>query len=193
MPLGTQPSPSAQLPVCIPASSIQLYAGVGLQIEFTGRFTQVHRGVWRRHLGDQVQIVRKLLKAEYRQAFAQPFLESVQKAIFWRSETLVHIYGIILDVNLSVIMEYLPLGPLDQYLQDNELPFIDLVEAATNLAKALFYLVVTNTALTQKAHSVTSFFNLSSKGRKGPGPWENSLSEPSSCFTHGQLHPHQVG
>jgi hypothetical protein len=38
-------------------------------------------------------------------------------------------------------MEYLPLGPLDQYLKECDLPVIDLVEAATNLAKALFYLV----------------------------------------------------
>ena len=39
-------------------------------------------------------------------------------------------------------MEYLPLGPLDRYLEENELPVLDLVEAATNLAKALFYLVL---------------------------------------------------
>lgn len=61
--------------------------------------------------------------------------------MFWRSDTIVHVFGIVLDVNLSVIMEYLHLGPLDQYLKDNDLPVIDLVEAATNLAKALFYLV----------------------------------------------------
>ena len=160
--LPSQRSQVAKLPVCIPAQSIQLYVGVGLQYEFSGRFTLVHRGVWRRNPDEQVQIVRKLLKNECRQShsivsrlisiicaksllirrpLSQAFLESVQKAIFWRSETLVHIHGIILDVNLSVIMEYLPLGPLDEYLQENELPVIDLVEAATNLAKALFYLV----------------------------------------------------
>lgn len=72
----------------------------------------------------------------------QGFVQSVQKCLFWRCETLVHIYGIIFDVNASVIMEYFPLGPLDQYLQASDLPVIDLVEAATNLAKALFYLVI---------------------------------------------------
>ena len=71
-------------------------------------------------------------------------MEMVQKSMFWRSETIVHMYGIILDVNLSLIMEYLPLGPLDQYLKECDLPVIDLVEAATNLAKALFYLVKDN-------------------------------------------------
>lgn len=64
--------------------------------------------------------------------------------MFWRAETLVHVYGIVLDVNLRVIMEYFPLGPLDQYLREHDLPIIDLVEAATNLAKALFYLVLNN-------------------------------------------------
>ena len=68
-------------------------------------------------------------------------METVQKSMFWRSETIVHMYGIILDANLSLIMEYLPLGPLDKYLKECDLPVIDLVEAATNLAKALFYLV----------------------------------------------------
>jgi hypothetical protein len=62
--------------------------------------------------------------------------------MFWRSETIVHVFGIVLDVNLRVIMEYFPQGPLDQYLREHDLPIIDLVEAATNLAKALFYLVL---------------------------------------------------
>jgi len=62
--------------------------------------------------------------------------------MFWTCETIVRTYGIILDSPLSVIFEYLPLGPLDQYLQQcqDDLEVIDLVEAATNLAKALFYL-----------------------------------------------------
>ena len=136
-------SGALQLPFCIPSSSIQLYSGAGLHYEFTGRFTQVHRGIWRRHPDDPpVQIVRKLLKPEYRPIYSQAFLESVQRGLFWRSETIVLIHGIILDTNLSVIMEYLPLGPLDRYLEENELPVLDLVEAATNLAKALFYLVL---------------------------------------------------
>lgn len=81
------------------------------------------------------------LNNKLRLSIQQGFLESVQKCLFWRCETLVHIFGIVLDANLSVIMEYFPLGPLDQYLQVSDLPVIDLVEAATNLAKALFYLV----------------------------------------------------
>ena len=74
--------------------------------------------------------------------YLQAFLESVQKSIFWHSETMAHVYGIVLDANLRVVMEYFPLGPLDQYLRDHKFPVIDLVEAATNLAKALFYLVL---------------------------------------------------
>lgn len=54
----------------------------------------------------------------------------------------MHIFGIVLDANLSMIMEYFPLGPLDQYLQVSNLAVIDLVEAATNLANALFHLVL---------------------------------------------------
>nr|CAH0112132.1 unnamed protein product [Daphnia galeata] len=127
-----------QLPVCIPIQSIQLYVVAGFQ--YDGRFTTVQRGVWRRTTDEQIQIVHKLLSPEYRQSHYQAFLESVQRSMFWRSETLVHVFGIVLDVNLRVIMEYFPQGPLDQYLREHDLPIIDLVEAATNLAKALFYL-----------------------------------------------------
>ena len=65
-------SSSTQLPVCIPHQSIQLYTGVGpMQYDFTGRFTTVHRGVWRRTPEEQIQIVRKILKAEFRSSFSQ--------------------------------------------------------------------------------------------------------------------------
>ena len=60
-----------QLPVCIPTQSIQQYIGAGFQCEFHGRFTTVHRGVWRRTQDEQIQIVHKHLKPEYRQSHNQ--------------------------------------------------------------------------------------------------------------------------
>lgn len=52
-------------------------------------------------------------------------------------------YGIILSNQLSIISEYLKLGSLDKYLQayKSELKTVDLVEASTNLASALWHLV----------------------------------------------------
>ena len=65
-------SSTTQLPVCIPHQSIQLYTGVGpMQYDFIGRFTTCHRGVWRRTPDEQIQIVRKILKAEFRSSFSQ--------------------------------------------------------------------------------------------------------------------------
>ena len=61
--------------------------------------------------------------------------------MFWRCKSIVHHYGIILNNSLSLIMECLPLGPLDRYLQATNVQLIDLIEAATNLANAVFYLV----------------------------------------------------
>lgn len=51
--------------------------------------------------------------------------------------------GIVLANPLTLVMEYLALGPLDEYLQANkdDIQEVDLVEAATYLAKALWYLV----------------------------------------------------
>lgn len=65
------PSPSAQLPVCIPPQSVQLYGKSAVNSEFNGRFTVVQRGVWRQGQDEQVDIARKLLKQEFRQSFAQ--------------------------------------------------------------------------------------------------------------------------
>ena len=133
---------SLQLPVCIHPKDILLYVGLGVAgAQFSGRYTTVHRGVWNRKNKDQLPIVRKKLKPQFDGSHSHEFLESVQKSMFWRCESIVHHYGIILDLNLSLIMEYLPLGPLDQYLQVANLQLIDLIEAATNLANAVFYLV----------------------------------------------------
>lgn len=67
----------------------------------------------------------------------------VNDCAFWHSETIVVTYGVMLANPLALITEYFPLGALDFYLQLNrsKLQEIDLVEAATYLANALWYLV----------------------------------------------------
>lgn len=60
-----------------------------------------------------------------------------------QSPVLVRLYGLSLNSPLGMVMELLPLGPLDAYLQHNSprIKEVDLVEAANYLATALWNLV----------------------------------------------------
>lgn len=51
---------------------------------------------------------------------------------------------VISSKDVFLVMEYFKLGPLDQYLRDkkNDMKMLDLIEAAANLASALWYLVI---------------------------------------------------
>lgn len=61
----------------------------------------------------------------------------------------MRLYGIAFTNSISLVMEYFPLGPLDQYLRNNKgiIKVVDLIEASSNLASALWHLVSTNFVL----------------------------------------------
>ena len=72
-------------------------------------------------------------------------MQSVRLSQHWRSDSIVTFYGIVLPAALvpSLVMEYFPLGTLDVFLQkekDSIAP-VDLVEASSYLANAVYYLV----------------------------------------------------
>lgn len=62
---------------------------------------------------------------------------------FLQSSAIVRLYGMTLSSPVSMVLEYMRLGPLDQYLRTNKaiLKTEDLIEAASNLASALWHLV----------------------------------------------------
>lgn len=59
---------------------------------------------------------------------------------------IVKLLGVTLSNPVSMVMEYLPLGQLDLYLAEPanrvQIKEVTLVEAATSLANALYYLVI---------------------------------------------------
>ncbi len=59
--------------------------------------------------------------------------------------TVVKFHGITISNPVSIVMEYLPLGPLDVYLANEknrpQISVLNLTEAAVSLANALYYLV----------------------------------------------------
>ncbi|KAG7169408.1 Tyrosine-protein kinase hopscotch-like [Homarus americanus] len=71
------------------------------------------------------------------------FLAVLNEFSFVNCECIVEVQGVTLSP-LSLVMEYLPMGPLDKYLQThkNVMKEVELVEAATYLARALWYLNV---------------------------------------------------
>lgn len=62
---------------------------------------------------------------------------------FLQSNAIVKLYGMTLSSPFAMVMEYLDLGQLDEYLRHhkNEIKAVDLVEAGTYLASALWHLV----------------------------------------------------
>lgn len=61
-----------------------------------------------------------------------------------RSSAVVRLLGVTLGRNVSMVTEFYSLGPLDIYLQKhkNDLEEVDLVEAATYIASALWHMVI---------------------------------------------------
>lgn len=60
-----------------------------------------------------------------------------------QSSSIVKLFGVTLKGPVSMVTEYLYLGPFDAYLRENKLRMkeVDLVEAGTYLASALWHLV----------------------------------------------------
>jgi Janus kinase 2/BCL2-associated athanogene 2 len=73
----------------------------------------------------------------------QDFLDLAGRWATLQSNAIVKLYGVTLSSQLSMVTEYLSLGPLDMYLKEHKLSLkqVDLVEAGAFLAKALWHLV----------------------------------------------------
>lgn len=75
------------------------------------------------------------------------FQELLELAGSWaslQSNSIVKLYGITLKGPVAMVTEYVDLGPFDVYLKERK-PFmkqVDLVEAGTYLASALWHLVI---------------------------------------------------
>jgi Janus kinase 2 len=73
----------------------------------------------------------------------QEFLTLTNQWAFLQSSAVVRFYGVTLSSPVSMVTEYLKLGPLDTYLSQNHglIKQADLVEASTCLATALWHMV----------------------------------------------------
>ncbi len=67
------------------------------------------------------------------------------RCALWQCESLLTLRGIVLVNPLALVLDWMPLGPLDAYLKENVLhvEVTELIEAASHIAKAVWFLVST--------------------------------------------------
>ncbi len=65
------------------------------------------------------------------------------KCVLWHCETLLPLRGMVLGSPQAMVLDWMPLGSLSHYLQENSLLLetVELIESAGQIAKALWWLV----------------------------------------------------
>ncbi|KAK9497663.1 hypothetical protein O3M35_004350 [Rhynocoris fuscipes] len=127
-------------PQVIHFNRLQKYSGKF----YDGRYgcTQVHKFVWRISENAKIDVALKFLKPAYRDKYLKEFLDIAGNWADVRSGAIVRLLGVTLSRIVAIVTEFFPLGPLDSYLQLHRktLLEVDLVEAATNVANAVWHL-----------------------------------------------------
>ncbi|CAG9813018.1 unnamed protein product [Phaedon cochleariae] len=131
-------------PLCISCKNLQVYKGQ--KREGSKGITAVFRSMWKVTQGKKIEVAMKMLKQEYSDRYLKDFMNLAGQWAFLHSSAIVRLYGIAFTSNISLVMEYFRLGPLDQYLRKNQgiLKQVDLIEASSNLASALWHLTENN-------------------------------------------------
>ena len=110
-----------------------------------GRCCRVWKGVWRRSRTEKKEVAIKQLNKSLLDSHQAKFLALSQMATLWDDGSLTSVYGFCFPSKEEppvLVTEYFTLGPLSAYLVSHrpQLQTVDLVEAATCLARALHYL-----------------------------------------------------
>eukprot|EP00092_Neocalanus_flemingeri_P038172 GFUD01041549.1.p1 GENE.GFUD01041549.1~~GFUD01041549.1.p1 ORF type:complete len:1200 (+),score=378.78 GFUD01041549.1:57-3656(+) len=110
-----------------------------------GRMCSVWQGVWHRSPQETRTVAIKQLHKSLVTSHLSQFLNLSQRALMWDDGSLASVAGFCLpcaDEPPVLVTEYFELGPLPNYLANNRslLQPVDLLEAATCLARALYYL-----------------------------------------------------
>lgn len=127
-------------PVCINCKNLQVFKGQ--EKEGSRGLTLVYRSMWKITKGKKIEVAMKVLKQEYMEKYLKEFLSLAGQWAFLQSTAVVRLYGIAFTSNVSLVLEYFRLGPLGNYLRENKqhLKPVDLIEAASNIASAMWYL-----------------------------------------------------
>lgn len=104
-------------------------------------FTEINKSMWKVTKGKKIEVAMKRLKS-CANDYLKDFLAIAGQWAFLQSSAIVRLYGITLSNNISFVLEYFRLGPLDNYLREKHsiIKEVDLIEASANLASALWHL-----------------------------------------------------
>lgn len=110
-----------------------------------GRMCSVWKGMWHRSAQETKTVAIKQLNKSLLGSHLLQFMSLANKALMWDDGSLASAQGFCLPFNEEppvLVTEYFELGPLPQYLNSyrTTLQPVDLLEAATCLARALHYL-----------------------------------------------------
>lgn len=112
-------------------------------MESTRNITIVYKGRWKQSTKTKSFIAIKMLNPEFRDQYLAQFLDLAGQWSLLRSNVIVKFHGITLRNLFSLVIEYVSLGQLDEYLRNNKknIKSVDLMQASADLASALWYLV----------------------------------------------------
>jgi len=110
-----------------------------------GRMCSVWKGNWQKSSDETVTVAIKQLHKSLLGSHLLQFLSLAHKALMWDDGSLAAAQGFCLPFNEEppvLVTEYFELGPLPKYLNNyhSTMQPVDLLEAATCLARALYYL-----------------------------------------------------
>ncbi|CAH1999123.1 unnamed protein product [Acanthoscelides obtectus] len=131
-------------PLCISCKDLQVYKLN--KKEGVRGLTVVFRSKWIITKGKKIDVAVKMLKQECSEKYLKDFLSLAGQWVFLQSSSIVRLYGIAFTSGISLVSEYITLGPLDQYLREKKgiVKTVDLIEAASSLASALWHLTENN-------------------------------------------------
>ncbi|KAG5896414.1 hypothetical protein JTB14_022497 [Gonioctena quinquepunctata] len=116
----------------------------GQKREGSRGITVVFRSMWKVTKGKKIEVAMKMVKQEYSDRYLKEFSNLAGQWAFLQSSAVVRLFGIAFSStsNISMVLEYFRLGPLDSYLRKNRgiLKTVDLIEVTCNLASALWHL-----------------------------------------------------
>ncbi|KAH9642501.1 hypothetical protein HF086_008911 [Spodoptera exigua] len=125
-------------PRCLPNKDILLYTGsekVGSE-----NITATYKALWRLDETKKLVVAFKTLQREKANDHLKDFVELASKWACVQSSSMVRLYGVTLSSPTALVLEYLPYGPFDDYLRENEerIKPLHLKKVAAQVARALW-------------------------------------------------------
>ncbi|XP_041984957.1 tyrosine-protein kinase hopscotch [Aricia agestis] len=125
-------------PRCLPNKDILLYTGS--EKLSPDSITATYKALWRLDETKKLVVAFKTLQREKVNDYLKDFIDLTSKWACIQSSSIVRLYGITLSSPTAMVLEFMPYGPFDVYLRENEerIKPLQLKKVAASLARALW-------------------------------------------------------